>query len=1073
MYDDNSGGRFAPCRGGYGAYGGIWSENVVSGIARDILVEAMFRIEAAGYPIVMHVHDEVVAEVPPGFGSEEQFLKLLIEQPSWAPDLPIAASAWSGHRYDKTDKPATGSTPVPPITVATPSIPPIETIIMEDMTEDAPAAAADVRLEPEPVTVDEPVDDPADVACVIAASFTSYKSSTRLSKLYELGADGKVIKTGGTEMSRGKYETVTISGADPASVLTEIGSKIDIMKNREAIGIGVVKGDLPLSGDITTKEKYKKCHGNARSSLANAIPRAKSHFGWPPNGRLGVLFFDGDEKDGLHEILTELWPDFAEVAGLARPSASASVKDPNTGERLKAGEHLFVLNDEPSKSKEVLEAIRRLSWCRGVGRAAGWLGMAIDGDPLEYGPVDVTVGAAERLIYEGEVTVGNGIERLPRNSTLVGGTAVFCAVALLDYADEHAPVQRYDELVAKAKNDPVFLAEQKLVKAKYRADHIEASVAKGIPREEVEKEFDRVTAEKSTSAEGRIWRELSPHHVLYFTDGTPFLASEMAADPKKFHGKECADPVEGLGYQSRNPGIIFHDGGRMVIYSRAHSDRYAYFLKLFDEEDFGEDLKGLINDYNARGLGPPPSPPSPPSPLPTPPSPPSRRSKQIIQYGPLSYMADAAASVLLNANVPFYQRGKALVRPVVKQVQTFDGKVTSASQLADIDLPYLRDTLCKNSVWVKFNKKSKKWLPIHPPVDPAQVLLKRFGDWEFPELAGIINTPTLRPDGTVLKDEGYDPATQLLLIDPPAMPEMSEHPTKEEAASALDTIKNDLLFEFMFDDDEGVSRAVALSAIISTVCRGAFPVVPMHIIDAPTAGSGKSYLLSTVSRIATGQAMPVLGAGKSEEELEKRLGAAVIHGQALICVDNIVGEIGGDALCRLVEQPRPNVRILGQSTMIEVDARSTSYFGNGNNVVVVGDLCRRVVRSRLDPQMERPELRVFKGSPEDTVMADRGKYIAACLTICRAYIVAGRPGKLNRLASFGGWSDTVRSALVWLGEADPVKSMDLSKAEDPETAGLRTMLTEWKAKFGAGSKNATSLRRRHQPLRCQQSHARR
>jgi len=91
-------------------------------------------------------------------------------------------------------------------------------------------------------------------------------------------------------------------------------------------------------------------------------------------------------------------------------------------------------------------------------------------------------------------------------------------------------------------------------------------------------------------------------------------------------------------------------------------------------------------------------------------------------------------------------------------------------------------------------------------------------------------------------------------------------------------------------------------------------------------------------------------------------------------------------------------------------------------------------------------------------MADRGKYIAACLTICRAYIVAGRPGKLNRLASFGGWSDTVRSALVWLGEADPVKSMDLSKAEDPETAGLRTMLTEWKAKFGAGSKIATSLR---------------
>ena len=59
VYDDNSGGRFAPCRGGFGAYGGIWFENIVSGISRDILVEAMFRIEAAGYPIVLHVHDEL------------------------------------------------------------------------------------------------------------------------------------------------------------------------------------------------------------------------------------------------------------------------------------------------------------------------------------------------------------------------------------------------------------------------------------------------------------------------------------------------------------------------------------------------------------------------------------------------------------------------------------------------------------------------------------------------------------------------------------------------------------------------------------------------------------------------------------------------------------------------------------------------------------------------------------------------------------------------------------------------------------------------------------------------------
>ena len=358
---------------------------------------------------------------------------------------------------------------------------------------------------------------------------------------------------------------------------------------------------------------------------------------------------------------------------------------------------------------------------------------------------------------------------------------------------------------------------------------------------------------------------------------------------------------------------------------------------------------------------------------------------------------------------------------------------------------------------MKYDARSRKWKDIHPPVDAAQVLLKRFGDWNFPVIAGIISTPTLRPDGTILQVAGYDPATQLLLIDPPAMPDIPEKPTRDDALAALKLL-NDLLFEFRFDDDDGVSRSVALSAIISTVCRGAYPVVPMHMIDAPAAGSGKSYLLSTVSRIATGQPMPVLGAGKTEEELEKRLGAAVIHGQSLVCIDNVVGELGGDALCRQIEQPRPTVRILGQSTLVEIDARSITYFCNGNNIAIVGDLCRRVIGCRLDPKMERPEQREFKGDPEDMVMADRGKYIAACLTICRAYIAAGRPNRLPKLASFGGWSDTVRSALVWLGEADPVKSMDTSKAEDPETAALRHMLTEWKIKIGVGGANGKQLR---------------
>jgi DNA polymerase len=101
VFSDNAAGQFTDCRHGQGAYGGTWTENVVSGIARDLLADAMLRIEAAGYPIVLHVHDEIVAEVPESFGSTDEFIHLMTRKPAWALDLPIAASAWTGKRYCK------------------------------------------------------------------------------------------------------------------------------------------------------------------------------------------------------------------------------------------------------------------------------------------------------------------------------------------------------------------------------------------------------------------------------------------------------------------------------------------------------------------------------------------------------------------------------------------------------------------------------------------------------------------------------------------------------------------------------------------------------------------------------------------------------------------------------------------------------------------------------------------------------------------------------------------------------------------------------------------------------------
>jgi hypothetical protein len=100
-------------RHGHGAYGGTWTENAVQAIARDLFVDAMQRLEAAGYEIILHAHNEAVAELPEEFGSLDEFLAIFTEVPTWASGLPVAAKARVGTRWCKIVKPETTIEPEP------------------------------------------------------------------------------------------------------------------------------------------------------------------------------------------------------------------------------------------------------------------------------------------------------------------------------------------------------------------------------------------------------------------------------------------------------------------------------------------------------------------------------------------------------------------------------------------------------------------------------------------------------------------------------------------------------------------------------------------------------------------------------------------------------------------------------------------------------------------------------------------------------------------------------------------------------------------------------------------------
>ncbi len=82
-------------------YGPKLVENIVQGTARDLLAEAMLRVEKKGYPIVMHCHDEIIAEVPEGSGSVDEMCEVMAVQPVWAEGLPLRADGYECSFYQK------------------------------------------------------------------------------------------------------------------------------------------------------------------------------------------------------------------------------------------------------------------------------------------------------------------------------------------------------------------------------------------------------------------------------------------------------------------------------------------------------------------------------------------------------------------------------------------------------------------------------------------------------------------------------------------------------------------------------------------------------------------------------------------------------------------------------------------------------------------------------------------------------------------------------------------------------------------------------------------------------------
>jgi putative DNA primase/helicase len=378
------------------------------------------------------------------------------------------------------------------------------------------------------------------------------------------------------------------------------------------------------------------------------------------------------------------------------------------------------------------------------------------------------------------------------------------------------------------------------------------------------------------------------------------------------------------------------------------------------------------------------------------------------------------------------------VRVCQTKAKASDGSLVTVPAVAPVTMPALGRALGQVARWEKKDRKGEN-TRIDPPIEVVEQIAGMLDEWPFSPLYGVIGTPTMRPDGTLLVAEGYDPTTGYFLLKPPPMPKIATTPSKSDALDAL-AMLNELLQEFPFAND--ASRSVAMSMLLTPVLRGALaPAVPMHVITAPESGTGKSYLQDTAAAIATGDRCPVIAIG-DREETEKRLIGAALAQYPVIAIDNCSDLLLGDFLCQITERPVLQIRPLGTSHLARINNTFT-VFANGNNLHVGADVVRRTIQCALDAGMESPETRKFTADPVAIVLADRGKYVAACLTIARAYIAAGRPGCASRHASYAGWSDTVRSALIWLNWPDPINTIANVQAEDPIRQQRAAVFSAW------------------------------
>jgi hypothetical protein len=385
---------------------------------------------------------------------------------------------------------------------------------------------------------------------------------------------------------------------------------------------------------------------------------------------------------------------------------------------------------------------------------------------------------------------------------------------------------------------------------------------------------------------------------------------------------------------------------------------------------------------------------------------PAERQAIITNERQLGDLVEECRYALIRQNTPrpiLFARGGAPVHIVTDE----DGRKT-ISFVAPADLSrYL--TSAADFFTVAHTRQGDFFTPAHPPTRAISVLPADLMEESIlPPIISVAEAPILRADGTVVTEHGYDEPTRTFYAPSPGLivPPIPPNPTCDEVRAAVAVI-DDVIGEFPWRNQS--SKANAFAMLLTPSARPAIKgCAPIGLVDGTSPGTGKSLFVEVGSRINTGFPAAMRAVPSTSDEWRKGLTAIIQAGNSLCIFDNLDDELKSGHLAEAVSGELWSDRILGFTEERRIPQRTT-FIVTGNSIRLGGDLSRRCYWIRLDAGVPLPWLRDTPYRHKDLklyVTANRGRLLAALLTMATAWFVAGQPKP--SISSIGGFEEWTR-----------------------------------------------------------------